>query len=131
MVFMGLVTWITIYVYYITHLKVYMDDTFSFEVASDSMYYEPYHSFSPSKQTRLLCLWDELGIPHEKEKQEFGPVLRITGFQVDPNAMAVTMDHESHEELLTLIHNFAVARKKHTLKEFQHITGHHLVLPRS
>ena len=109
MVFMGLVTWITIYVYHIAHLKVYVDDTFSFEVASDSTYYKPYHSFSPTKQTHLLHLWDELGIPHEKEKQEFGPVLRIIGFQVDPNAMTVTMDQESREELLLLIRNFAVA----------------------
>ena len=89
---MGLVTWITIYIYHIAHLKVYVDDAFSFEVASDSMYYEPYHSFSPSKQTHLLCLWDELDIPHEKEKQEFGPVLRIIGFQVNLNAMTIMMD---------------------------------------
>ena len=124
MVFMGLVTWIAIYVYHIIHLKVYVDDTFSFEVASNSTYYKPYHSFFPSKQTCLLRLWDELGIPHEKEKQEFSSVLRIIGFQVDPNAITITMDHDSHEELLTLIRNFAVARKKRTLKKFQHIAGH-------
>ena len=124
MVFMGLVTWITIYVYHIAHLKVYMDDTFSFKVASNSTYYEPYRSFFPSKQTQLLHLWDELGILHEKEKQEFGLVLCIISFQVDPNAMTVTMDHNSRKELLTLICNFAIAGKKCTLKEFQHITGH-------
>ena len=124
MEFTGLVTGIAIYLYHIAHLKVYVDDTFSFEVESNFTYYKPYHSFSPSKQTCLLHLWYELGIPHEKEKQEFGLILHIIGFQVDPNAMTVTMDHNSCEELLTLIHNFAVAGKKLTLKEFQRIAGH-------
>ena len=124
MAFMGLVTWVAIYVYHIAHLKVYVDDAFSFERAHDTMYYEPYDSYLPSKQTRLLHLWDELGIPHKKDKQEFGTVLRIIGFEVDPNAMTVTMDYNSRKELLTLIRDFAITGKKRTLKEFQRIAGH-------
>jgi len=80
--------------------------------------------FYPSKQTCLLQLWDDLGIPHDKEKQEFGPVLRIIGFEVDPNAMTVSMDIDARRDLIELIRVFAVTGKKRTLKEFQRIAGH-------
>ena len=66
MAFMGLVIWIIIYVCNISHLKDYIDDTFSFECADNSLSYEPYNSCYPAKQTWLLQLWDELGIPHDK-----------------------------------------------------------------
>ena len=124
MAFMGLVTWIAIYVWSIAHLKDYVDDAFSFERQSERTYYSPYKSFYPTKQARLLQLWDELGIPHDKEKQEFGTVLRIIGFEVDPNAMTVSMDLNARGELIEQIRIFAVAGKKRTLKEFQRIAGH-------
>jgi hypothetical protein len=50
--------------------------------------------------------------------------LHIIGFEVDPNAMTVTMDADAHIELIELIRSFAVAGKKRTLKEFQQIAGH-------
>ena len=124
MAFMSLVMWIAIYVYLIAHLKDYVDDAYSFELASERQYYSPYNAFYPSKQARLLCLWDELGIPHDKEKQEFGPTLRIIGFEVDPNAMTVTMDAHGRRELVELIRSFAVIGKRRTLKEFQRVAGH-------
>lgn len=124
MAFMGLVTWIAIYVRSIAHLKDYVDDAFSFERQSERAFYSPYNAFYPAKQARLLQLWDELGIPHDKEKQEFGPVLRIIGFEVDPNAMTVTMDFDARKELVEQIRTFAVAGKKRTLKEFQRIAGY-------
>jgi hypothetical protein len=43
---------------------------------------------------KLLMLWDEIGLLYEKAKQEYGWVLRIMGFLVDPNKMRVTMDDE-------------------------------------
>ena len=76
----------------------------------------------PNKQ--LLQLWDELGILHDKEKQEFGSVLHIIGFEVEPNTMTVTMDADTQKELIELIHAFAIMGKKRTLQEFQRITGH-------
>ena len=89
---MSLVPWVALYIFSIDHLKDYIDDSFSFERADQSIYYLPYQATYPAKQARLLQLWDELGIPHDKAKQEFGPVLRIIGLEVDPNAMTVTMD---------------------------------------
>ena len=124
MAFMGLVTWIAIYVFMITHLKDYVDDTFSFELADNFLCYLPYEAYYPAKQACLLQLWDELGIPHDRSKQEFGSTLRIIGLEVDPNAMTVTMDTDSRNDLIQLIRTFAVAGKKHTLKEFQRIAGH-------
>ena len=124
MAFMGLVTWIAIYVYLIPHLKDYVDDTFSFERVNDTLYYAPYQSMYPAKQTHLLQLWDELGIPHDKDKQEFGSTLRIIGLEVDPNAMTVTMDVDARNDLTQLISNFAIASRKRTLREFQCIAGH-------
>ena len=38
--------------------------------------------------------------------------------------MTVTMDTDSRNDLIQLIRTFAVAGKKHTLKEFQRIAGH-------
>ena len=108
----------------ITHLKDYIDDTFSFELADNVLYYLQYEAYYPAKQAHLLQLWDKLGIPHDRSKQEFGPTLHIIGLEVDPNAMMITMDINSHNDLIQLIHMFAIARKKHTLKEFQCIAGH-------
>jgi hypothetical protein len=124
MAFMGLVTWIALYVFSIEHLKDYVDDAFSFERADHFLYYPPYRTTYPAKQARLLQLWDELGIPHDQAKQEFGSVLRIIGLEVDPNAMTVTMDIDARNELIQLISNFAITGKKRTLKEFQRIAGH-------
>ena len=50
-----------------------------------------YNRFLPTEQWKLVSLWDELGIPHENRKQERGAPLTIIGFEVDPNAMTVTM----------------------------------------
>jgi hypothetical protein len=124
MAFMGLVVWIAIYVHQIEHLKDYVDDLYSFEVESNMLFYEPYNRSFPTKQTRLLLLWDELGIPHSLEKQEFGSVLSIIGFLVDPNAMTVTMSAESRADLVSVIRIFAVRGKRRTLKEFQRVAGH-------
>jgi len=75
--------WITIHIEGISGLLAYIDDTFSHNPDPHLLYYPPYDMIFPSKQTHLLHLWDSLGIPHEKKKQEFGQVLTIIGFQVD------------------------------------------------
>ena len=122
--FMGLVMWVTLYVYSIDHLKDYVDDIFSFEWADWLLYYPPYQAMYPARQACLLQLWDDLGIPHDQGKQEFGPVLHIIRLEVDPNSMTVTMDINTQNELNQLISNFVVAGRKCTLIEFQCIAGH-------
>jgi len=77
-----------------------------FEREGELTFYPPHDTSYPSKQTRLLHLWDELGIPHDKEKQEFGLVLRIIGFEVNPNAMTVSMDIDARKDLIDIIRVF-------------------------
>ncbi len=79
----------------IEDLGCYVDDDFGFDEWGKLEYYEPYDIFYPSKQTKLLKLWDRLGVPHSKPKQLFGLQLVIIGFNVDPNAMTATMPEES------------------------------------
>ncbi|KAF8811016.1 hypothetical protein BYT27DRAFT_7020522, partial [Phlegmacium glaucopus] len=53
--------------------------------------YAPYGKFLLLKQSRLLTLFDDIGIPHEEQKQVSGSPLMIIRFNVDPNAMTITM----------------------------------------
>ena len=124
--FMGLVLWIAIFVKLLTDLFGYIDDNFSFDEEGNVMWYDPYQCYYPTKQTRLLRLWDEIGLPHDKSKQEYAPVLRIIGFMVDPNLMRVSMDEEDRLRLIQRIMDFtatAPGGTRRTLKEFQQLAG--------
>ncbi|KAF8587540.1 hypothetical protein K439DRAFT_1614295 [Ramaria rubella] len=101
--FMGLVMWICVYIILITDLLHYVDDAWSYDMNSELVYYKPYDSSNPSKQVSLLRLWDEIGLPHSKNKQEFGQSLEIIGFHVDPQAMSFTMPSESKAVLIAAI----------------------------
>jgi len=124
--FMGLVLWIAIYVRFLADIFAYIDDNFSFDVDGNVLWYEPYGCYYPEKQTKLLLLWDEISLPHEKPKQEYGPALRIIGFWVDPNLMRVTMDDEDRNNLLERVQGFistAPGGTRRTLREFQELAG--------
>ncbi|KDQ52375.1 hypothetical protein JAAARDRAFT_198293 [Jaapia argillacea MUCL 33604] len=125
--FFGLVNWIVIYVVMIKSLMFYVDDDYSFEVKGNVLLYEPYGHYLPEKQTKLLLLWDQLGLPHEEKKQIYGTSLTIIGFEVDPNAMMVTLPVESLALLLEYIRNFirpSGRGNQRTLKEFQKLAGY-------
>jgi hypothetical protein len=100
---MGLIIWITIVICHIAALLAYMDDSYSFERAGNHRLYLPYGQTYPEKQTCLLELWDNLNIAHKKKKQEFGSVL---GFEVDPNAMTITMPKKSLDDLISFLEDF-------------------------
>src|SRR5271168_1356721 len=104
----------------------YIDDNFSFDIDGNVLWYEPYNCYYPEKQTRLLLLWDEINLPHEKPKQEYGPTLRIIGFLVDPNLMRVSMDEEDRTWLLQHVSGFCATTPggtRRTLREFQQLAG--------
>ena len=86
---MSLVIWIDIYVKLLSFLKVYVDNSFSFKKAGNMKFYAPYNKSYPAKQTDLLLLWDEIGLPHDEPKQLFGDTLEVIGFIVNPNAISV------------------------------------------
>jgi len=77
----------------------------------------------PAKQTRLLQLWDELGVPHVERKQEWGERLTIIGFEVDPNAMTITMPSEARADLMSALRSFAILGRRRPLRDFQRISG--------
>ena len=124
--FMGVVIWIAIFVKFILDLFGYIDDNFSFDEEGNVLWYKPYGCYYPAKQTKLLQLWDEIDLPHEKAKQEYGPILRIIGFMVDPNQMLVSMDEEDRTKLLQRVSEFiavAPGGTRRTLREFQQLAG--------
>jgi hypothetical protein len=51
---MSLVTWIASIIIMIEHLKLYMDDSFSFELEGNMLLYEPYGAYLPQKQALML-----------------------------------------------------------------------------
>lgn len=122
--FHGLVVWIAINVRFILELLAYMDDNFGFDANPDLVFYSPYHRLMPSKQFRLLTLWDDLGIPHSDNKQLFGRALEIIGFFVDPRSMSVTMPADSSADLVEHIRAFlAVSTRQQPLREWQRLLG--------
>ncbi|KAF8994781.1 hypothetical protein BDQ17DRAFT_1430791 [Cyathus striatus] len=122
--FMSLVDWIATFIKFIPDLCIYSDDVFGAAVANDVTWYEPYQMFMPTLQTRLLNLWDELGIPHECEKQVYGSTLTIIGFSVDANRLSISMPSEKKCELIEHISSFIAPQHiKHSLREFQQLAG--------
>ena len=121
--FMSLVVWIAIYVKLLAFLKLYVDDSYSFDRADNMKFYPPYNKSFPAKQTDLLLVWDEIGLPHAKPKQLFGDTLEVIGFVVDPNAMSVLFPHEKRHKLLQHIRTFAIVGKRWPLREFLWIAG--------
>jgi hypothetical protein len=89
----------------ITDLLAYVDNSFSWELEDNLLHYAPYNKLLPAKQVHLLELWDELGIHHDKWKQEWGPKLAIIGMEVDANDMTITMPTQLRNELLATIRN--------------------------
>ncbi|KAF8835231.1 hypothetical protein BDN67DRAFT_476349 [Paxillus ammoniavirescens] len=120
---MSLVIWIAIFVKFLEALKVYMDDSYSYELLGKLLYYAPYDTWYPAKQTLLLQLWDEIGLPHDKSKQVFGDTLEVIGFIVDPNAMSVTFPAAKKTELIHHLRKFVIPRKRWTLHKYQQLAG--------
>ena len=121
--FMSLVLWIAVFKRHLRALKCYVDDNFSFSISGDLELYPPYDAFLPSEQVRLLQLWDEINLPHEEEKQISGTCIPIIGFEVDPNAMTVTMSHAKRTELIEACTAFTIRGARKTLREFQRLQG--------
>ena len=97
--FYALVLWIGIHVKSIPGLLHYVDDAFLFDLDEELKYYWPYDVWFPSKQALLLSLFDDIGVPHERHKQEFGRKLTIIGLSVDLDTMLITMPPEKRAEL--------------------------------
>ena len=113
----------------ITDLRAYIDDVFSVQLGLHFSRYEPYDVSFPERQTRLLLLWDELGVLHELPKQLFGEQLLVIGFQMDTVAMTMSMSLEARDELCDAITVFCSVvdlrrgQNRRSVLEFQRMIG--------
>ena len=121
--FISSVNWIATEKKGISGLLGYVDDNFGWEFEGNEEYYKPYNKYFPTKQARLLRLWDKLGIPHDEEKQLSGPSLPILGYHVDANAMTVKVPDEKKAKVVELLRSHAHAGKPYTLNELQSVAG--------
>jgi len=101
--FFGLVMWIVIHVYLLPDLMHYMDNAWSYEMDPTLAFYEPYDSWFPQKQLKLLQLYNNLGLPHVRKKQLFGCLLKIIGLVINLVNMTITMSDQSHQDLTMAI----------------------------
>ena len=122
--FSSLLAWIAQEVKLIKNLKTYIDDNGSFARVGDVTYYPPYNSYYPSDQTKLLLLWDELNVPHAKKKQVYGSIVPYVGFDVDPNAMTISLSGDRQAELIARVRDFSRIGKRRSLLEYQQLAGH-------
>jgi hypothetical protein len=124
--FMSLLVWIGWNILLIQFF-VYVDDNFGFDRAEALVFHARLGRRLPSQQARLLDLWDDIGLPYEDRKQEFGFTLCVIGFVVDPNAMTVTIPDGARAKFLSSVADFINTDntdRRHTLREFQALAGH-------
>ncbi|KAJ3963420.1 hypothetical protein EV361DRAFT_957070, partial [Lentinula raphanica] len=120
----GLVLWVATYIKLIIDIFCYVDDVYGWEKEGNLMLYKPYNVRIPVKQAQLLYLWDFLGIPHKLKKLLNGVTLPVIGFDVDPNAMTLTLPEESKQELIQSVREFiSTPSRRRTLHEFQMLAG--------
>ncbi|KAJ3969353.1 hypothetical protein EV361DRAFT_804009 [Lentinula raphanica] len=120
----GLVLWIATFVKLIIDIFCYVDDVYGWEKEGNLVLYKPFNMRIPAKQAQLLYLWDFLGIPHKLKKLLNGPSLPIIGFDVDPNAMTITLPEESKQELVQSVRDFiSTPSRRRSLHEFQMLAG--------
>jgi hypothetical protein len=121
--FFSLVLWIAVFLKSIADLFAYVDDCFSWDFADSVVFYQPYNKLLPCKQGKFLTLLDHLHIPHEERKQIHGERINIIGFEVDANAMTITMPEDARLQLIETVRAFANPRQRRSLRDFQRLAG--------
>jgi hypothetical protein len=123
--FNSLVTWIAKYKRDIPFILTYLDDSSGCSWRDDVSFYHPYNKILPSPQTRLLTLWDDLGIPHKEKKQINGSSIPVIGIQVNPNALTYSLPDDSRQKLLDELVEWTSEKKKgrRNVRRWQHLAG--------
>lgn len=101
----------------------YVDDSFGLEEVGNMSLYAPYGEEFPSQQTRLLQLWDEVGIPHKRKKQIFGSRLTILGIDVDLDLLSFTLPQESKDRLSAELEEWSQKGVRRKVKQWQQLAG--------
>lgn len=105
--FMLLMIWILVSKHSIGALKYYIDDAYSVTRAENVSWYKLYHWTIPTDQVKILCLWDEIDLPHAEKKWVSGRIITILRFEVDVNVMSVYLSIERQEQLVDSIHKLS------------------------
>ena len=113
--FNSLVAWIAKEIQYLGN---YVDDSSGCGLARDVSFYAPYHCVFPRDQATLLRLWDELGVPHRREKQVYGSPLTIIGICVDANCLTLSLPDEAKMRLVEEIKWWCQKGKKERAKRW-------------
>ena len=102
-----------------------MDDMFWYEYDHMLVFYRPYNDYFSLKQATLLTLWDDVGLPYERQKQIFGPAIKIISFWVDPRDMTIMMPLNLKSDLISVVQRFVNTTGSHmcSLVEWQWILG--------
>ena len=95
--FNSLVTWIAKNIKFIPYLGAYSDGSFGVNQNKNLIWYKKYNKLLPEQQVNLLCLWDELGIPHKEQKKTWGALLTVISINLDHNMMTLTL-HQIGEQ---------------------------------
>ncbi|KAJ3567810.1 hypothetical protein NP233_g6124 [Leucocoprinus birnbaumii] len=94
--------------------SAYIDDhpglNYEGEVELYSGYQVP--KWLPRGQARLLSFWDDLGVPHEEEKQEHGPRLDYLGLHIDTVDLTITMPAHRKADFLRELDRFIPTAEK-------------------
>jgi len=64
-------------------------------------------------------LWDDIGLPHERQKQIYGPVIKIIGFWVNPRDMTIMMPPSMKSHLISAVKMFVDTMGSHTCPLFE------------
>ena len=60
----------------------------------------------PTPQVKFLKLLDEISLPHENPKQQYGSTLEIIGFEVNLSRMAISLPSDAKTRLVGAIWDF-------------------------
>ena len=124
--FYSLVAWIAVKKRGVRRLLSYVDDSWGLELLRRALWYARHHMYRPEDQTRLLLLWDELGLSHDFPKQLADTALAIIGFLVDAISLTASLPADSKLILLDAVQRFIdpLPSRRRTLAEFRALAGH-------
>jgi hypothetical protein len=111
-----------IYIHNLCGMLHYVNNAFSYEFNEELMQYEPYDACYPAKQTALLLLFDKIGLPQEKKKQEFACELMIISLSFSLTSMSISMPQEAKQQLIEALSLF-VTSQSHSLWNWQCMLG--------
>ncbi|PIL33308.1 hypothetical protein GSI_04758 [Ganoderma sinense ZZ0214-1] len=124
--FYSLVAWIAVIKRHIDRLLCYVDDSWGITLLRRALWYARHRMYRPEDQTRLLILWDDLGINHDDPKQLADILLTVIGFLIDAVNLTASLPPDSKSLLLDAVRAFIDPNpsRRRTLAEFRALAGH-------